>query len=210
MKNEDTTTNANGPGVLFAMVGDSGIYKKINKTDYRLTIKGANDVLTWFEDRPGRSSGYLRLENFAKGYDNAFKGNPPNSALVSQIGNRNETDVVTHKSFRYNRRSDKITTYVTLEKPSSYDSDSIISGGLNQARNNSSLSSLNKGEKLRVKRPSLFMDDLFDAIVGSVACVAEGGGALITSETGVGAVVLGASAVASCAAAGKSWYDFFS
>lgn len=205
----DTPKEQEGPGVLFAIAGNSGIYEKINKTDYRLIIKGAKDTLTWFEDRPGRSSGYLALDNFAKGYDDAFKGDPPNSALLSRVGKVNETDVVTHKNFKYDRKSDKIITFVTLEKPTAADPDSIISGGLNQETKKSALSRLSKGDKLRVKQPTLFMDDLFDAIVSSVGCVAAGAGAVVTAETGIGLIALGGAAATTCTQAGKSWYDFF-
>jgi hypothetical protein len=199
-----------GPGVLFALAADDGIIKK-RGSSYRLEMQGANDLITWFEDRPGRSTGYLSLEKFSKGFDKAFAGDPPNSALIfTDEKNKKQTIVIEHKNFKYNKKTDKIISFFDLNKPVDSDPLSIVKSASKSAKNKAFDRRLDEGDLVTIKNPSLFMDDLFDSILSSVGCLASGIGTVVTAETGIGLVVGSAATATECTQAGKSWIDLFS
>jgi len=79
------TTHAKQKGsFLFVLRADSGV---IAKTDggYTLTLKGMDDKVLYFSDRPVRKAGFITMTQFmgdwAKG-KNSFQANPPNAAIV--------------------------------------------------------------------------------------------------------------------------------
>mgnify|MGYP000700440270 CR=1 FL=1 len=69
---------------LFVLRADTG---SIAKTDagYTLTLKGMDDKVLYFSDRPVRKAGFITVTQFmndwAKG-NNSFQANPPNAAIV--------------------------------------------------------------------------------------------------------------------------------
>ncbi len=68
---------------LFVLSADTGV---ITKTDggYKLTLKGMDDKVMYFSDRPQKFAGYITLTQFmgtwAEGKD-SFKDNPPNAVI---------------------------------------------------------------------------------------------------------------------------------
>lgn len=80
---------------LFVLRADTGV---ISKTDsgYTLTLKGMDDKVLYFSDRPVRKAGFITMTKFmgewAKG-NNSFKANPPNAAIVHAALKSNETGI---------------------------------------------------------------------------------------------------------------------
>ena len=69
---------------MFVLRADTGVITKTNG-GYKLTLKGMDDKVLYFSDRPVRKAGYITITqfmgNWAKGND-SFKANPPNAAIV--------------------------------------------------------------------------------------------------------------------------------
>ena len=69
---------------MFVLRADTGVITKTNG-GYKLTLKGMDDKVLYFSDRPVRKAGYITITQFmgswAKGND-SFKANPPNAAIV--------------------------------------------------------------------------------------------------------------------------------
>ena len=80
---------------LFVLSADTGV---ITKTDggYKLTLKGMDDKVMYFSDRPQKVAGYITLTQFmgtwAKGKD-SFKDNPPNAVINVANLKTNENDI---------------------------------------------------------------------------------------------------------------------
>lgn len=80
---------------LFVLRADTGV---ITKTDegYTLTLKGMDDKVLYFSDRPVRKSGFITVAQFfgdwAKG-KNSFQANPPNAAIVHAALKTNEKGI---------------------------------------------------------------------------------------------------------------------
>ena len=77
---------------MFVLRADTGV---IAKTDggYTLTLKGMDDKVLYFTDRPVRKAGFITMTQFmndwAKG-KNSFQANPPNAAIVHAALKTNE------------------------------------------------------------------------------------------------------------------------
>ncbi len=77
---------------LFVLRADTGV---IAKTDggYTLTLKGMDDKVLYFSDRPVRKAGFITMtqfmNNWAKGKD-SFQADPPNAAIVHAALKTNE------------------------------------------------------------------------------------------------------------------------
>ena len=69
---------------LFVLRADTGVITKSNG-GYTLTLKGMDDKVLYFSDRPVRKAGFITLTQFmddwSKGND-SFKETPPNAAIV--------------------------------------------------------------------------------------------------------------------------------
>jgi len=80
---------------LFVLRADTGV---ITKTDggYKLTLKGMDDKVLYFSDRPVRKAGFITMTQFmgdwAKG-KNSFQANPPNAAIVHAALESNEKGI---------------------------------------------------------------------------------------------------------------------
>ena len=80
---------------LFVLRADTGV---ITKTDggYTLTLKGMDDKVLYFSDRPVRKAGFITVSQFmgdwAKG-KNSFQANPPNAAIVHAALKTNEKGI---------------------------------------------------------------------------------------------------------------------
>jgi hypothetical protein len=70
----------------------------IAKTDggYTFTMKGMDDKVLYFSDRPVRKAGFITITKFmgdwAKG-NNSFQANPPNAAIVHAALKTNEKGI---------------------------------------------------------------------------------------------------------------------
>ena len=69
---------------LFVLRSDTGVITK-SGDGYMLTLKGMDDKVLYFSDRPVRKAGFITMSQFmgdwAKGND-SFQANPPNVAIV--------------------------------------------------------------------------------------------------------------------------------
>ena len=69
---------------LFVLRADTGV---ITKSDgvYTLTLKGLDEQVLYFSDRPVRVAGFITVSQFMSDWaagNNSFKANPPNAAIV--------------------------------------------------------------------------------------------------------------------------------
>ncbi|MCX6994273.1 MAG: hypothetical protein NTY13_00300, partial [Chlamydiae bacterium] len=80
---------------MFVLRADTGVITKTNG-GYKLTLKGVDDKVLYFSDRPVRKAGYITITqfmgNWAKGND-SFKANPPNAAIVHAALKTNEKGI---------------------------------------------------------------------------------------------------------------------
>ena len=69
---------------LFVLRAATGVITKTNG-GYKLTLKGMDDKVLYFSDRPERKAGFITvtqfMDNWSKGND-SFKETPPNAAIV--------------------------------------------------------------------------------------------------------------------------------
>jgi len=72
---------------------------------YRLTLKDVDSHTLWFEDRPGRRSGFIKTARFIKLWPKVFKKSAPNAGL-------------THGSLRVKRNGKSEPEALELTKPS--------------------------------------------------------------------------------------------
>jgi hypothetical protein len=90
-----TTQSTQKASFLFVLRADTGV---ITKTDggYTLTLKGMDDKVLYFSDRPVRKAGFITMTQFmgdwAKG-KNSFQANPPNAAIVHAALKTNEKGI---------------------------------------------------------------------------------------------------------------------
>ncbi|MCX6994599.1 MAG: hypothetical protein NTY13_02005, partial [Chlamydiae bacterium] len=80
---------------LFVLRTDTGV---ITKTDegYKLTLKGMDDKVLYFSERPVRKAGYITITQFMGNWDkgnDSFKANPPNAAIVHAALKTNENGI---------------------------------------------------------------------------------------------------------------------
>ena len=77
---------------LFVLRAHHGVITKTSG-GYTLTLKGMDDKVLYFSDRPVRKAGFMTMTrfmgNWAKGKD-SFKANPPNAAIVHAALKTNE------------------------------------------------------------------------------------------------------------------------
>ena len=77
---------------LFVLRAHHGVIAKTSG-GYTLTLKGMDDKVLYFSDRPVRKAGFITMTRFmggwAKGKD-SFKDNPPNAAIVHAALKTNE------------------------------------------------------------------------------------------------------------------------
>ena len=77
---------------LFVLRAHHGVIAKTSG-GYTLTLKGMDDKVLYFNDRPVRKAGFMTMTrfmgNWAKGKD-SFKDNPPNAAIVHAALKTNE------------------------------------------------------------------------------------------------------------------------
>ncbi len=90
-----TTQSKQKASFLFVLRADTGVF---TKTDggYTLTLKGMDDKVLYFSDRPVRKAGFITMTQFmgdwAKG-KNSFQANPPNAAIVHAALKTNEKGI---------------------------------------------------------------------------------------------------------------------
>ena len=80
---------------LFVLRAHHGVITKTSG-GYTLTLKGMDNKVLYFSDRPVRKAGYITMTQFmggwAKGKD-SFKDNPPNAAIVHAALKSNEKGI---------------------------------------------------------------------------------------------------------------------
>ena len=80
---------------LFVLRAHHGVIAKTSG-GYTLTLKGMDDKVLYFSDRPVRKAGFITMTRFmggwAKGKD-SFKDNPPNAAIVHAALKSNEKGI---------------------------------------------------------------------------------------------------------------------
>lgn len=80
---------------LFVLGANNGVIAKTGG-NYTLTLKGMDDRVLYFSDRPVRKAGFITTTQFmgdwAKG-NNSFKANPPNAAMVHAALKTNEKGI---------------------------------------------------------------------------------------------------------------------
>lgn len=90
-----TTQSKQKVSFLFVLRAETGV---IAKTDggYTLTLKGMDDKVLYFSDRPVRRAGFITMTQFMgdwiKGHD-SFQANPPNAAIVHAALRTNEKGI---------------------------------------------------------------------------------------------------------------------
>ena len=80
---------------LFVLRANNGV---IAKTDggYTLTLKGMDDKVLYFSDRPVRKAGFITMTQFMSDWaagKNSFQTNPPNAAIVHAALKTNEKGI---------------------------------------------------------------------------------------------------------------------
>jgi hypothetical protein len=85
--------------LLYALSAASGTLKPAEGkgADYKLTLKNLDRNVTWFSDRPARSSGSLPVSGLAKAWEGfGFLADPPNAALTytDRSGRRGRTVIL--------------------------------------------------------------------------------------------------------------------
>lgn len=80
---------------LFVLRAESGVIAKADG-GYTLTLKGMDNKVLYFSDRPVRKAGFITMTQFmndwAKG-KNSFQANPPNAAIVHAALKTNEKGI---------------------------------------------------------------------------------------------------------------------
>lgn len=90
-----TTDTEQKASFMFVLRADTGVIAKADG-GYTLTLKGMDDKVLYFSDRPVRKAGFITMTQFmadwAKGND-SFKANPPNAAIVHAALKTNEKGI---------------------------------------------------------------------------------------------------------------------
>ena len=79
-----TTDAKQKTSFLFVLRADTGVITK-SDSGYTLTLKGVDDKVLYFSDRPVRKAGFITMTQFMGDWaagSNSFKANPPNAAIV--------------------------------------------------------------------------------------------------------------------------------
>ena len=95
--------------LLFATSGASGRFKQLSSNRYKLVLRGVDERLTWFTDRPERQAGSISFNNLISQWDSGFGEISPNSALIFEDKDgRKDTVVFEQSKPRYNAKKGKL------------------------------------------------------------------------------------------------------
>ena len=80
---------------LFVLRAQTGVITKVGSV-YTLTLKGMDDKVLYFSDRPVRKAGFITVSQFMSDWaagKNSFQANPPNAAIVHAALKTNEKGI---------------------------------------------------------------------------------------------------------------------
>lgn len=81
--------------VLLAIAGDDATVTPIDGTDkFRLRIRGTDNDLTWFTDKPVRRTGHMHVSDLVNEWPRIFRAQAPTSALIMRSEGVTTTFVV--------------------------------------------------------------------------------------------------------------------
>jgi hypothetical protein len=81
--------------LLFVLKADTAVIAK-DDTGYTLTLKGMDNKVLYFSDRPVRRAGFITMDNLMSDWTkgpNSFQDNPPNAAIVHAALKTNDKGV---------------------------------------------------------------------------------------------------------------------
>lgn len=76
------TKPASAPSLLFVMSAQSATITRAPSGHYQLLLKQVYPQVLWFSDRPERQSGMVSVHDFFKKWQQGFKSDPPNVAMI--------------------------------------------------------------------------------------------------------------------------------
>lgn len=140
--------------LLFTASGASGRFKKLSANRYKIVLRGIDELLTWFTDRPERDAGSISFDSLISQWDSGFGEIPPNSALVFKDKDGVRDTVVFEQSKpRYNSEKKKLTFNAKIHDQKKLDS---VTGALYDEAQDAD------GEFTKTfSDPSLFIDNWF-------------------------------------------------
>jgi hypothetical protein len=114
--------------LLFAASGASGRFKRLSSDRYKLVLRGVDERLAWFTDRPERQAGSISYNELISKWDSGFGDISPNSALNFEDKNgRKDTVIFEQSKPKYNAEKDKLVFTAKIHNQQKLDS---ITGAL--------------------------------------------------------------------------------